>query len=385
MNQIYSSPIYPLCLITSLRKIKGVILTLAILLLSSILTSCVKNEFMMRIELPADVNSTYRLTYYASDPRGGLQIETAVAVAQGKAEIKGVTRYPTLVVINTGTSAIPAAIFYAERGDEIKISGPGRDPLEWSIDGNKVNKELTAWRLENRDVINDARRTYLSSDYDTYGKKLNAKIAEYVKQNAGSKAALFILYSYFDASLQPGEFNSLSHLTEESGIADDYTALLARQDITTSSLSSATGESGIKLKDLILRTTSHADTVRLSKSKIPTLIYWWQNNDERRKETADSLKRLERWRPDSTSMAIVDIALTSDSSTWAYNLRRDSLRHTVRAFAPAGFADPDAMQLGVRSTPWFIVVSAKGKIIYSGADIEVATRKFRSLKPSSKS
>ncbi|MDE6010909.1 MAG: hypothetical protein K2F87_05660, partial [Muribaculaceae bacterium] len=88
-----------------------IITRLAVCLVCIFTAGCVKNEFRMLFDLPESVNSTYRLTYYASDPRGGLQVETAVAVAAGKGDVKGITRYPTLVALWAGPSDIPALIF----------------------------------------------------------------------------------------------------------------------------------------------------------------------------------------------------------------------------------------------------------------------------------
>ena len=122
-----------------------------------ILSGCIKNEFKMIFTLPESVNSTYRIAYYASNSKGGINIESAVAVAAGKAEMRGVTRNPVLVNIYSGSADIPAAVFYAERGDEIRISGNGADPLEWDISGNEINSELSAWRLKNSKAIGAAK------------------------------------------------------------------------------------------------------------------------------------------------------------------------------------------------------------------------------------
>lgn len=354
-------------------------------LLGCTLESCVKNEFKLTFKLPEAVNSTYRLSYYASDPKGGIQVETAVAVSAGKAELTGFTRYPTLGIIYTGFSDIPSVILYAERGDEITLSGTDSDPIGWIVDGNKINKELTDWRIQNEKTIRSAHDVARDSKDKGPRRTLNKAVALFVEENKNSKAAPLILSTYFDASLEPAEFHRLNRLLDQSGVQADMLQLLSRQDINTAT-APIFKPADLKLSDLILQTEKgYADTLCLATSSAPTLIYYWRKNDQRHSEIIDTLKTLVKWRTDSAGMPIVDIGLCADSLQWNGRIHRDSLRHTIRAFMPRGFADTTAMAHGVRSTPWFVVTSGKGKTIYVGPDISEATRNFRKLRPKRKS
>lgn len=349
--------------------------------LSLMAGGCLKNEFHVTFQLPEDVNSTYRLSYYASDSRGGLQIETAVAIASGKGEMIGMTRKPTLCTISTGLSDIPGAIFYAERGDKIVISGKDSDPLNWNIEGNKITKALTEWRLENADLIREARNVARGAEEREARRKLNKAVEKYVEANPDSKASAFLLFSYFDAYTDPAGFKHLAHLVDESDVAEQVRYLLSRQDIDTSTPLVA-DKPKLKLADMVLPNNSgSADSLRLASSSAPTIIYYWRRNDSEYYNLIDSLKLLAKWRPDTTSMVIADICLTSDSIQWVSEIRRDSLKHTLRSFMPAGMADPAAMSHGVGSTPWFIVSAGKGKAIYAGSDFSEAAKKFRALRP----
>ena len=338
-----------------------------------ILSGCIKNEFKMIFTLPESVNSTYRIAYYASNSKGGINIESAVAVAAGKAEMRGVTRNPVLVNIYSGSADIPAAVFYAERGDEIRISGNGADPLEWDISGNEINSELSAWRLKNSKAIGAAKG---GAPTDAR-KKLNGIISQYVKDNPESTAAAIILFSYFDASLQSEEFQRLWNMVSANDDFEDVAHLFARQDCN----SSGAGEKPGALPDIVVQSfDNNSDTIRFASSGKPALLCYWRKGVPDIQAITDSLKSIAAWRSDSASMAIADVALTADSAQWASDLRRDSLRHTIRAFAPRGLADPQVMMLGVRRTPWYIVGSGKGKKAYAGPDLHEAMKKFRSLK-----
>lgn len=364
-----------------INYIRRILPGLIIAALAIIAGGCVKNEFKVTFLLPEDVNSTYRLSYYASDSRGGLQIETAVAIASGKGEMIGMTRKPALCAISTGISDIPAAIFYAERGDKIAITGKDSDPLTWNIEGNKITKTLTEWRLENAELIREARNVARGAEEREARRKLNKAVEKFVTENPDSKASAFLLVSYFDAYTDPAGFKRLTHIIEESDVADQVHYLLSRQDLDTST-PPVTDISKLKLADLLLRNISgSADSLRLGSASTPALIYYWRRNDPEYYNIIDSLKTLARWRPDTASMVIADICLTSDSIQWVSEMRRDSLKHTLRSFIPSGMADPVAMNHGVGSTPWFIVAAGKGKAAYAGPDFAEAAKKFRALRP----
>lgn len=354
----------------------------AAVILQLILSACVKNEFTMEFRLPESVNTTCRMTYFASNSTGGLHVETAVAVAAGKAEAKGVTRFPTLVAISSGQSPLPAAIFYACRGDEIVITGDSGNPESWSIGGNKVNETLTGWRMANAKTIGEARGTTGGGSSDAR-RRLNSLVAGFVKEHPGDIASPLLLYSYFDAALQPEEFAALDRLVAEGKDYQDVRHLLVRQDVAGAT--AIPGVSGVKWEDMVVRAAvKNIDTLRFGSAARPVFLWFWRKNDPGREEIVDSLKALVKWRPDSASMTIADVALTQDSAQWSSTVRLDSLRHTVRAFSPQGFASPEIMRLGVGATPWYVVGAGKGKPAYSGQDITEALRAFRALRPKKK-
>lgn len=166
---------------------KDIPLLLSCLCLIAISGGCIRNEFMLEAELPEKVNYTYTLSYYASDSRGGVELTAALDVRNGSGKLKGFTRNPALGWIFYGNSPLPAAIFYAGRGDKIRISGDDGSPLGWSIGGNRINDELTEWRLANRKLIAEARDSFSK---DLSGEKarlkLNAAIAAFVKSHPES-------------------------------------------------------------------------------------------------------------------------------------------------------------------------------------------------------
>lgn len=353
-----------------------------VLLLICLLTGgCIRNEFNIKIELPAAVSSTYRVAYYASSPKRGLMVEAAVAVAAGKGELKCATKNPTVVYLYADRYTVPSCVIFAERGDDIVLKGDDADPLDWTIEGNKTNKLLTEWRLANKDIL----KTAISrNDAGAEGihRSLNAKIAEFVEAHADSPAAFIILGTYFDSSIDAKEFKRLLELLDKEELTDKYSDLINRQDmLTATQLTSTYGKGESPLKDIIVKSyIRNIDTLRLKSGGTPTLMYFWSRSDEKRRVDIDSLRRIAAWRGDSARIIIADFCLDSDSTAWVYPVQSDSLKHTLRAWAPRGFADPDLMAMGVASTPWWIVAGADGKIVYAGADGKTALRLLRPLK-----
>ncbi len=83
-----------------------------------------KNEFRLEFDIDDKLNANYKISYYASDKRGGIMIESVAPIANGKASVKGITRNPALVYVFNNSSE-PAAVIYVERGETVMITGSG--------------------------------------------------------------------------------------------------------------------------------------------------------------------------------------------------------------------------------------------------------------------
>ncbi len=343
--------------------------------------SCLRNEFDMEAKLDEKVNHTYNISYYASDRRGGLEIVTALDVRGGEGKLKGMTRNPTLGLISYGNSSLPAAIFFAERGDKIVFPGDDPSPEEWNISGNKINELLSEWRLTNKELIAKVRDNVSDSGEKSRSvrKKLNKKIAEFVRTNPESGASALILGVYFDSAEEPSLDAELWKILEKSGVMADYSPLLARQDCDFSSVPSAPVSRLSKKVMIVQSYWNNYDTLHLGNGKHPVLMYFNLPNDENRGVAIDSLKRLSKLRKDSLDLQIVDFSLAPDSSIWSYNVRRDSLKNTLCSWTPRGFAEPDLMNLGVSETPMWLIVDKNGKVIYRRVNIYWAMKEARKL------
>lgn len=362
-----------------IRILRNFLSVPALVMLALLLSGCLKNEFTISITLPQDVNSTYKVTYYGSARNGGIAVEAAIAVAAGKGELKGITRNPTVVSLYDGAAVIPSCVIYAERGDEIKLTGKDNNPAGWDVSGNKINTRLTEWRLSNRKTLEAAMaQSYLSDNKARQA--LNEAVSKFVEANPKSVASLILLGIYYDASIDSKGFRRLLGILDKSGVLEDYPDLIARQDMLTMT-EIVDSDSGKKLRDIVVKSLwRNIDTLRFNSGKRPMLIYLWQRMDPTRRADIDSLRSLLKWRGDSASMPVADICLDTDSIGWVNSMAYDSLENILRAWMPRGIADPDLMEMGVAGSPWWIVTGADGKIQYAGSDNAAALEKFQRLK-----
>lgn len=345
---------------------KRVYLYTLISLISLTLTSCIRNEFEISADLAASVNSTYRLIYYASDKRGGVTIESGMAIASGKAQMKGITRLPVCVFIYEGSSQRPSALFYARRGDKIRITGPDASPFTWKIEGNEINDRLSEWRLANSSLLRGAG-----------AETVNRAVADYVKANPSDPVSAILLGAYYDRSAKNSDFFKLLDMLEGDVAEEEWVSITGRPDMTMQPLP--------PLKDVrlpanpVLQTAATGcDTVHLRAGK-PTIFLCRVFGATGDRQAADTLKRLSRAFADSAKRNIVELYCAADSASWRTSLRSDTLRGVVRVRMPREFAEPLLISAGVRQAPWIIVTDGKGRAVYSGSDPAEGAKSFRKL------
>lgn len=338
-------------------------------LMAIMLGGCVKNEFKVDFEFPKDHPGNYLMSYYAWDSRKGRWIERTVTIQEGVASVDGVTRLPTLVYVSDASLPGNSMIIYAERGDEIRISGDGRDMGSWTVTGNKISERWSDWR----------KAAYQQKD-DTVA--FHKRIEEYVRKNPKDELSSILMLTEWNRRKDPAGFvglwNSIdkgarSHqLIEMCGVSD----LLGIEFITTSEgdLEYAK-DSGMKTLPLRSRDNG-SDTLKFVS---PSFIYFFRENNTARKEAVDSMKVLAKAYPDSAKRVMADIYMDSDSMTWVNAIRRDSLKGVVRAWQPRGVVEEDMVRMGVVRVPWFVVKDKGAKETYSGDDLKAAAAEFRKL------
>lgn len=326
-----------------------------------VLTACVKNEVKVDFELSENVNEAYRTIYYASDKSKGWFAEGVTMVQKGKGELVCLTLNPSIVFVMRG-GVSPEAGFYIERGDRITIKGDSPDPLAWEITGNDITDEWSAWRLSERNVLSsrDAAR-------------INAAVAGFVKRNPENPLSAILLCVHYDRRLDEEGFRRLWTSLKGKAAEPVWADLVGRNDMP-----GGVPRFGEDVAEIVAHSAeTGADTLGVGRR--PVILYFWRKDDISRKEGITALKTLAREYPDSSSATMADICFDPDSVSWRSQLPGDSLKRVVRGWNPKGETDSLMSRLGVRRTPFWMVLDRRGKVAYRGDAADGAQKEFRSV------
>lgn len=327
-----------------------------------LLAGCTKNEFRLEFDIDDKLNANYKISYYASDKRGGIMIESVAPIANGKASVKGITRNPALVYVFNNSSE-PAAVIYVERGETVMITGSGSNPAQWTVGGNEINAEWSNWRNSNAEIIASGKPA-----------EINKAVEKFVDSHTSDPLSTLLMLTSFSRRDNEQLFLDLWRKLDKNARDVKWIELAARAE-QTEPYAIAPGP----LHSMALRSLHNGvDTIRPSSAK-GTLLFFWNSGQSSRKEAIDSLRKLAKEYPDSASRIIADICLEADSISWKSPLRSDSLKNVARMWVPAGMADRRMMTLGVKRSPFFIVTNRKGDQKYRGSEISEAFSAFRTI------
>lgn len=316
----------------------------------------------MQFELPDDITENYNVTYYGTVSNGGVTVQAVASIMKGSCLLKGYTKLPTIVYLTSRNSLYPL-VFYAKKGEKILISGTEKNPLEWTVGGDKINEELSLWRKDNLDLLkNDS----------TLG--INASVSGFVEKNPGNPVSLILLLNYFNREQDEAGYSKLLSRLQVKIKKDNWLEIMSH-----ASLLSFGEVPPAQMRSLIMRSDrNRIDTIRIS-GKEPMLIWFWNHLTTDRKQTLDSLKILLKEYPDTSKRIFADVYMDIDSLGWKNIIRRDTLKTYPRFWAPMAQMDPDLFLLKIKEIPYFIVFDSIGKQSYRGPDLAEAMKEFRKL------
>ena len=324
------------------------------------LGACSKTEFTLFFDLDEGVTDNYNVTYFATDTQGGLTVQAVASVQKGKCELKGYTKRPTLVYLSSKKSKLPLVI-YTSREDEIMIHGKGSNPLQWEVEGNEINEQISAWRMANENILLNDDKT-----------ALNESVENYAAQNPESAAAFIITLVYFNR--RADNFKYVAVMDGFRNLPDKSTliGLAAQADQLDNSLAYPA-----RIESMIMKSSRNIPDTIIFNGKNPGFLIFWNSDLKEKKEIRDSLKSLVKAYPDSASRILADINLDSDSTAWRNAIKKDSLNSVKRLWAPASLTDKTLMKLKVGSVPYYIVADSAGRQVYRGDELDVAIKNFQ--------
>lgn len=354
-----------------IRRTIACLLALAAMLATG---SCVKNEFELDFAFSPDVWGNYVVTYYASNSKTGMWMESTVPLHDGKYKLHGVTRYPTVVYVSRGREA--AVVLYAEHGDHLVLGGSSPDPLEWTLEkGNKISRRLCDWRVANAKTLRAA-----------VADSVNAAVKREVLAAPDSPASSIILLTYYDRRADERGFAYLWNALRSGAKRNEMARLCGSTDLVGDAIYTPVGDgdlrrsgSGALLRSIVVPVAGGRRQLLATSGHGASILYFGRNGMAGRERDIDTLRSLARQWGDSASRLIVSVSLDPDSTAWLNSMRSDSLSKAVHAWMPLGQADERLRLLGVGGAGWWLVTDSLGRPSYSGREAVAASKAMRAL------
>lgn len=333
--------------------------------LAVILGACTKNEVRLTFELPKDVNTPCRILYYDPGKRADMISETVAEITAGKGEMTLPLHGTALIYLFSPSQRVPLTLIYAHRGEKFTVTGSGGAVEDWAVAGNAVTEELTQWRLDNLTLLRNRERQ---------PDPLDRAVARYVEANPASESSAIMLWHYFVRRGHEKEFYRLQGvLGREVVEKEELMTALSAPDMMTG----LPDKTAIPREMVMVGDSGYADTLRLAKGDGWLLIF---RASADRGVSPDSVKALLRRSGKDKGMKVAELYMETDSLSWRRYLRKDTLREMKRLWMPLGVADTAAIRMGVRRTPYFMVLGPKGREVYRGDSWDDAVKKFEGLK-----
>lgn len=340
-----------------------------VLLGAAMLASCLRNEFTIEFRLPADANRNYRIEYYAAASSGGKYVEGAVSVVNGKGSIRGVTRMPTIVYIYE-SGDWPVLAIYAERGQTITLEGTSANPATWSVGGNKINKEVDQWRHEHQAALTSGQPD-----------SVNRAVAQFVEAHPDSPTATFLMLTYFNQRDNASLYSRLwRHISPKAKTPELLRAAASPDQLTPEAIPPTP-----RIRSVVLYARADSTFQLTAADARVSILHFRRSIDAFDERASDSIAALAA-RFAAPRLQAADITFETDAAVAQRHVASDSLKRVMHASLFAGEASETAINLGVRRTPWFIVLDSTGRAAYAGGDLEpaiAAARKIASQKPQS--
>ena len=327
-----------------------------------VLAACDKYEFDLDFELAENVTDNFNVTYFSHEGDGGVTVQAVASVREGKCELNGTTKDPTIIYITKRTSKLPL-VLYVEKGEKLVITGDNREPLEWKTEGNHINTVLTEWRLKHYENMVDYKPD-----------SVNIAIKKFVEENISNPVSTILMLCYFNRRVDEKGYDELMGMLRGEAKNPKWLDIIGRSDQMYHYYSFPA-----RLENMVMRSLHDKGDTLIIDRKNPTLILFWETGYTKKKMLIDSIKALEKEFPDSSRM-IADVCLDIDSVGWRNAIKKDSLYNEMKRFwTPTGLNDHTITKFKVESIPYFIVFDKEGHQSYRGTDLSEAISDYRHL------
>lgn len=315
-----------------------------------ILSGCgSSDDFNVVVSVDGLGTQNVRVIYWSND-RVNNRITTAI---DGKFTFSGVSEQPAFIELYTTSRTLIGRII-ASNGDNIEASFKLNEPGYMVAKGNKPLEEYAKFVTQNMAIIND-------HNVD----ETNRAVSQYIINHKEDAVSPYLLLGLFVPDADVARADSLAGLVADNTqptyeLIRSYREMLALETDTVA-----------LLKPLSLYSLEDSVTTISCGGGKGVFLAISRPGDMHR----DSIiSRLNKIHTDfKTRLTIVELSTADDTTEWkaeTINIKPQYLR----CWEPGGVATRGLAGMHVRRVPWYVVADSTSKILYSGSEIDKASR-----------
>lgn len=250
---------------------------------------------------------------------------------------------------------------YADRHEQINVSGSANALSALKVTGTPVNDELTAFREEVADLDNPS--------------VVQEKAGDFIRSHPASAASAYVLEQYFLHQPAP-DYKRIEELLDPlTGEVKDRPAMTALRDFL---------EERQKLnncRNIPFFQVTDRDGKKISRNAFKDqylLIHFWASWDAASRRANSSLKTLYQWQKKRKDFALLGISLDLDRQAWQDAIRHDTLEWR-QACDLKGWESDAVQRLAVTGLPANVLVNPKGRILGTNLTADEVKKKIEDL------
>lgn len=317
---------------------------LFLLLLVPMLASCSSDSFKIDGDI-AELDGNVVKVVFRGD--SGIVDETAELDKKGHFTFKGTAALPVIVsLLNQRGEQLMTVV--ATNGDHLKIKGKAGNGGSIKVKGNRLNEEWQLFRDEHAAFYSDPNPS-----------RLDAAIEKYVREHPADMLSTVLLVA---------DYSDYSDLDKVNQLLMSIESQARPESLIASLLGYTKGRKKNNLPRLMtLNLVKHGgDFEEIKLTDRVVLLSLWANPQPDRKDLVAKLQGI------NESIIIIDVLTESDTLHWHQTIADESWPHY---WAPGGPLEQGIQLLGITSMPWYAVTDSTGMIVYSGPNLDSATKK----------
>lgn len=336
-----------------MKNLRYLFVAMISLILISVSGCGEKDKFVITGKIEGADAQSVTLTYYAN---GGLKSLTT-KMNNGVFQFTGQSKRPTLALLTVAPENQRLAAAVVVNGDELTIEAKLGDPYATKIIGNDDSESLQRWITKNADLLKSGNAA-----------RINAAIAEYVKENTDKLSAPALMVTCFRSkgfeTLADSLFSVLKQEVRTQEMTQNFNAVI----------SSYVGSSASEAVPFLNLYGSNDSLINVNPLRHSATLLCFLDSERGQRDSVVKVLRELADKYDRKRLAPIELSTAIDSATWRRSINGDSARW-IQTWLPGSVASAPVRKMDITRIPFFIVADSAGKQIYRGPSISEARKK----------